>query len=100
MTDLSRRSPANGVSATDWAAAKEAAADGIEYSLFEVFCLANALAAAPVGLDRIGIDEKDREEILTYLADRVRFTAKKALDLWVDPTEAKRHVCAKWPHCV
>jgi hypothetical protein len=48
----------------------------------------------------MGIDEKDREEILTYLADRVRFAAQKSLDLWEDPTEAKRQVCANWPHWI
>jgi hypothetical protein len=39
-----------------------------------------------VGLDQIGIDEENRKEILTYLADRVRFAAQKSLDLWKDPT--------------
>jgi hypothetical protein len=87
------------ISAVGFAAAREAAANDIEWSLFEVFCLANALAAAPVGLDQIGIDEENRKEILTYLADRVRFAAQKSLDLWKDPTEAKRQVCARWPHC-
>jgi hypothetical protein len=73
---------ANIIPAADFAAAREAAANDIEWSLFEVFCLANALAAAPVGLDQIGIDEENRKEILTYLADRVRFAAQKSLDLW------------------
>ena len=90
---------ANIIPAADFAAAREAAANDIEWSLFEVFCLANALAAAPVGLDQIGIDEENRKEILTYLADRVRFAAQEALELWKDPIEAKRQKCANWPHC-
>jgi hypothetical protein len=76
------------------AAAREAAADDIDWLLFEVFCLANALAAAPAGLNKIAIEEEDREETLTYRADRVRFAAQKSLDLWRDPIKAKRQVCA------
>jgi hypothetical protein len=82
------------------AATGNAAAEDIDWSLFEVVCLANALAAAIMGMDKIAIDKKDERETLLYFADRVRFAAQKSLDLWRNPAEVKRQACAKWPHCV
>jgi hypothetical protein len=85
MTDLSPRSLMS-----DLASARSAAEDDIDTSLFEVVCLAHTLAAAIMGMDKIAINKEDEEEALLYLADRVRFAAQKSLDLWRDPTIARR----------